>query len=129
MLNATTILSAGRDELLLSTRTAVLQSQGYNVVQAVTFREIVEYLLAESIDLVVLCHSIPLEERGKVVCLVQNQARFTPVLTVSAFEGQSEPPGTVRVRNRPQDILDAVAKMTNRNSQSLGRSQTPPPYK
>jgi DNA-binding response OmpR family regulator len=111
MSTSATILSAGRDDTLLSTRNAVLRAQGHTVVQAVTFGEIVEQFFAVKFDLIILCHSLPLEERRKVARLVQNHAPSTPVLTINAFEGQSEPAGVIQVHNRPQDIVDTVAQL------------------
>jgi len=57
------ILSAGRDRPLLFTRNRVLEEAGYNVTAATTSAETVERFFTGDFDLVILCHSIPIEER------------------------------------------------------------------
>lgn len=103
------ILSAGRDANLLGTRNAVLRAEGHAVVTAVTAAEIVDIFFAGDYDVVILCHTIPAVERQKIIRLVRNHAPRTPVLVLSAHDGQPADNGAVRVRNNPKELVEAVA--------------------
>jgi CheY-like chemotaxis protein len=79
----TAILSAGRDRLLLFTRNRVLEEAGYNVTAATTSAETVERFFAGDFDLVILCHSIPIEERERIATLVRMHSPSTPVIVLA----------------------------------------------
>jgi len=107
-----TILSTGRDANLLTTRNEVLKSKGYAVVAAITPSEIVNSFFDGDFDLVIVCHSIPAEERRKIVRLVRNHAPSTPVVVLSAHEAQPAEEGAIRVRTEPEAILAAISSAT-----------------
>ena len=77
------ILSAGRDRPLLFTRNRVLEEAGYSVTPATTAAESVERFFAGDFDLVILCHSIPLEERERIATLVSMHSPSTPVIALA----------------------------------------------
>src|SRR3954452_11632010 len=77
------ILSAGRDRPLLFTRNRVLEEAGYSVTPATTAAETVERFFGGDFDLVILCHSIPLEERERIAQLVRMHSPSTPVLLLA----------------------------------------------
>ena len=57
------VLSVGRDPLLMRTRTGVLLNAGYSVMPSFTSRDAFQIFSSREIDLVILCHTIPEEEK------------------------------------------------------------------
>lgn len=122
MLNSAHILSAGRDPALLASRNEVLRRQGHTVVTAVTFAEIVESFFAGDFDVIVLCHTVPDYERRKIIRMVHNHAPRTPVLVLSAYEGQGRDEGAVPVPNHPQELVEAVELAARKSPPGPGLS-------
>jgi CheY-like chemotaxis protein len=77
------VLSAGRDPLLLRTRKEVLESLGCTVVSAASRTDLVNEFFSRDFDMIVLCHSIPPDERRRLLDLVKHYRPTTPVLLVS----------------------------------------------
>src|SRR5438270_12553090 len=77
------ILSAGRDRALLSTRNRGLEAAGYSVPPATTSAETVERFFTGDFGLVILCHSIPMDERERIAMLVHNHSPSTPVVVLA----------------------------------------------
>jgi len=65
------ILSAGRDPDLLKPRNAALVAQGYRVAAASDSSEVVDKLLNGDFDLVLLCHTMPEEDRRRLVRIIR----------------------------------------------------------
>jgi DNA-binding response OmpR family regulator len=76
-----TILTISQDELLLETRAAVLRQTKAEVVAA-TASEAKKILKSRQFDLVVLCHSLSVEETLEIASLAHQQTIAVPVLTV-----------------------------------------------
>lgn len=83
------ILSAGRDAELLKHRNTALAALGYRVAAASDSLEIVDKLLNGDFDLVLLCHTIPDEDRLRVARIVAGYTPSTPVVLVSE-DGRSQ---------------------------------------
>jgi CheY-like chemotaxis protein len=77
------ILSAGRDPDLLKTRNAALQAQGYRVAAAFDSYEVVDKLLNGDFDLVLLCHTMPEEDRRRLARIISRHTPSTPVILIS----------------------------------------------
>ena len=65
-----TILVYGRDHRLLETRGWVLEQAGYRVLTALTLAEVERIAASESIDLLLLCHSLSVEDSEKALIAV-----------------------------------------------------------
>jgi DNA-binding response OmpR family regulator len=76
-----TILTISQDEMLLSTRAAVLRKTNAEVVAA-TASEAKKILRSRRFDLVVLCHSLSTEETLEIAALAHRQTLAVRVLTV-----------------------------------------------
>jgi DNA-binding response OmpR family regulator len=101
----TAILSAGRDRLLLFTRNRVLEEAGYNVTAATTSAETVERFFAGDFDLVILCHSIPIEERERIAMLVHNHSPSTPVIVLADMASRRYNFGDLTVESDANSLL------------------------
>jgi CheY-like chemotaxis protein len=77
------ILSVGQDYSVLSTRTAVLRSAGYVVEQASSLTEAIDQFRSGDFDLVVLCHSMPLEERQSLIQFIRACGSLLPTLYIA----------------------------------------------
>jgi DNA-binding NtrC family response regulator len=63
------ILLFGRSTRQLDTRKIVLQSRGYRVYIAYDLSAASHLLREREIDLLILCHSLPMEDRGRALAL------------------------------------------------------------
>ena len=63
------ILLFGRNTRLLESRKILLQSVGYRVFMASNLSTASHMLREVEIDLLILCHSLPMEDRGRALAL------------------------------------------------------------
>ena len=82
------ILSVSYDPSLLQTRELLFTSEGYRVESLVSISDAIAACLARTFDLVVVGHSIPLEERKVLVNEIRGFCS-TPILALSR---PGEPP-------------------------------------
>jgi CheY-like chemotaxis protein len=104
----TLVLSVGLDPVLLATRNQVLKSAGYIVVSAASVAEAVDRFRSGDFDLLVLCHSIPAIERGRLTCLIRASGSRIPVVAVSARQYQWDDFADVTLDHDPQELLRGV---------------------
>jgi DNA-binding response OmpR family regulator len=102
------ILSAGRDRALLFTRNRVLEEAGYSVTPATTSAETVERFFTGDFDLVILCHSIPIEERERIAMLVHNHSPSTPVIVLADMTTRRYSFGDLTVESDATSLLQAL---------------------
>src|SRR3954468_1217557 len=102
------ILSAGRDRPLLFTRNRVLEEAGYSVTPTFTAADTVENFFAGDFDLVILCHSIPIEERERISKLVRMHSPSTPVVVLADLPTRRFEFGDLTVDSDATSLLQAV---------------------
>jgi CheY-like chemotaxis protein len=78
------ILNVGRDPVLLNTRRLLLESAGYLVESACSTKDAINQFRSGDLDLVVLCHSVPEEERDYFIGLIRDYGSLIPVIFVAA---------------------------------------------
>jgi DNA-binding NtrC family response regulator len=103
-----TILSAGRDRPLLYTRNRVLEEAGYIVTSAITTAEIVEKFFAGDFDLIILCHSIPQDERQRIATLAHNHSPSTPVMVLADMASRRYEFGDLTVYSEATTLLESI---------------------
>ena len=86
----TIVLAVGLDLSLLSTRSLVLESAGYMVVPTSSVKEAVDRFQASDFDLVVLCHSIPANDRERLTHLIRASGSLSPVVSIAKATGQQD---------------------------------------
>ena len=102
------ILSAGRDRPLLFTRNRVLEEAGYSVTSTFTAADTVEKFFAGDFDVVILCHSIPIEERERIAKLVRMHSPSTPVVVLADMPTRRFEFGDLTVDSDAASLLQAV---------------------
>ena len=102
------VLSAGRDPVVLRNRNAALEQAGYTVASANNSPEVVDRLFNGEFDVVLLCHSIPEEERRRLAEIIRNYSSATPVIVISDFDGRQYSYGTRTARCFPDQIIAAI---------------------
>ncbi|HTW82119.1 MAG TPA: hypothetical protein VME23_21420 [Terracidiphilus sp.] len=107
----TFVLSVGLDRELLGTRNLVLQSAGYTVVAAYSVKEAVDRLQGGDFDLVLLCQSIPANERDRLSRWIRASGSRIPAVSVSAKLRLSDAFSGVTVDSDPDALLRGVREV------------------
>lgn len=108
LVSSALILNVGYDALLLRSRTMLLQSKGYTVESASSIEEALRLFQAGDFDLVLLCHSIPPEDRKRLTFRIRAFST-TPVISVAAASlPYPDPIATLSVGCIPDALLGAI---------------------
>lgn len=105
---ATVILSAGRDPQVSKNRSRALTAAGFQVVVATTAPEIINRLFNGDFDVVVLCNSIPNDERRKLAGIIKSYSPSTPVIVISEMYGREYDYGTRITNGTPEALIAAI---------------------
>jgi CheY-like chemotaxis protein len=113
------VLAVGLDFSLLRTRNQVLQSAGYTVIPALSITEAVERFRDGDFDLVILCHSVPTQERGRFTRLIRASGSRTPIVSISERSSQCDAFADATLEDYPskflrgiEEVLEKVVKTT-----------------
>ena len=112
MLTQLSILLFGHDPILLQTRRLVLEQAGYWVTQTTELSRLVCLVSLEQVNLLVLCHTLSMEECGRAAALVQT--RWPQVQTVTLLAGDAgcrltASSDQVDSREGPKRLVDTIA--------------------
>lgn len=78
------ILAVGRDLALLETRCSVLRSAGYTIMSASRVTESIDLFRDGDFDLVLLCHSVPVQDRDRIIRFIRSTGSRIPVCIVNS---------------------------------------------
>jgi CheY-like chemotaxis protein len=106
-----TILSICLDPTLLNSRSRLLQSAGYMVVSATSVQQAVSRFRNGNFDLVLLCHSIPLEDRRGLASLLRASGSITPIAVISEFADSYDEFMDVTLENNPKALLMGIRQL------------------
>ena len=112
------LLSVGLDPLLMGIRTKLLADAGYVVMPSFTSREAFQIFVSRDIDLVILCHTIPPEEKIKLIDSIKERSKQTPVVAIHA-DGEADGnrvDAYVHSLDGPEALLSCVAKVLDKSS-------------
>ena len=73
----------------IDARSHILSDAGYAVIPVFTSWDAYQLFLSRDIDLVILCHTVPGEERRKLIASIKKRNQRTPILCVHA-NGEAE---------------------------------------
>jgi CheY-like chemotaxis protein len=102
------ILSAGRDPYLSKKRDLALAGAGYKVVSATNSPEIINKLFNGDFDAVILCNSIPNDERKRLARIIKSYSPSTPIIVLAEMEGRQYDYGTMTASGSPDGIMAAL---------------------
>jgi DNA-binding response OmpR family regulator len=101
------ILVYGSDDVLLGTRTMVLEKAGYTVFSARDPSDFQEILLGRTISLLVLCHSLSAEMCAAAIEFAENRHPVTRCLELTAGDS----PCSERAHDAVLSALDGPRKL------------------
>lgn len=103
------ILTVGMDPMILSSRCSVLRIAGHTVVPASSIAKAVDAFPKASSDLVLLCHSVPLEDRDRLTAALRAISSRVPIYTVGALSYETERGITDGLlSNSPQKLINQI---------------------
>ena len=117
------ILNVSTNPSLLETRSLLLRTAGYIVVEQSSTKAAANELLSGDFDAVILCHSITQEQRDRLVNLIRTQRPSTPILIITGRFGQFDRRVDAVVENDPESLLQEVAAILSRAAE--GRRAMP----
>jgi DNA-binding response OmpR family regulator len=97
-----------------------LGEAGYSVMPSFTSRDAFQIFVSRDIDLVILCHTIPQEEKIKLFVSMKERNKRTPVVAIHA-DGEADGKlvdAYVHSLDGPEALLSCVAKVLDK---SIGR--------
>lgn len=110
------VLSVGYDDQLLRSRNQVLASKGFAVIGSASAPEAVRIFLDADVDLAILCHSIPENERRQLVARMKQDRPLTPILTIQASDAPARQPlvdDTISAMDPPEALLHHVEALVS----------------
>jgi DNA-binding NtrC family response regulator len=117
MSTATSILTISRDRTLQRTRTLILEREGYTVSAALNDKEAVAFIEApNTIDLVLMCHSVPEASRMFLVTRFKELKPKLPILML--YNGydptEAKVDGSLHSLETPEAMLNMIGFMTRK---------------
>ncbi len=107
------ILAVGQDYVLLDTRSSVLRAAGYLVESAFTLPQAINGFEQGDYDMVLLCHSIPLQDRDRLTSAIRASGSRIPVVVVAPASQQDCSRGFADavLESDPKSLLHGVEKV------------------
>ena len=110
------ILTISRNQPLQNLRTLVLEHGGYHVSAASSDNEAIHFVeTEESLNLVLMCHSVPESSRIFLAAKIKEMKPKLPILIL--YNGydptEAKVDGSLHSLDRPEAMLDMIAFMTS----------------
>jgi DNA-binding response OmpR family regulator len=102
------ILSVGKDPTLMSSRTLLLRNAGYAVQEAFTLDKAKDLVHSDSIDVTLLCHTVPEREQRILISLVREKRNLMPVLCIRSNRHASVLRTCTAVDSEPEALLQSL---------------------
>jgi DNA-binding NtrC family response regulator len=109
-------LTVGRDPLLAETRSQVLRRDGYVVVKSLSVQQALKDFVAGDFDIVLLCHTIPPEDRELLVKAIHSRRPNVPVVLVAGSFGAQLGTADAAVDSDPASLLSEIPKLVLKSS-------------
>jgi CheY-like chemotaxis protein len=106
------ILSVGKDPTLMSSRSLILRDAGYLVDEAYSVDKAINLVEADSIDAVLICHTVPRNDQQALISTVRKKRRLMPVLCIRSYAYESAPQTCIAIDNEPEVLLNTVKMVT-----------------
>jgi CheY-like chemotaxis protein len=107
----TVVLSVGYDAVVLETRSSVLRIAGYVVQSVASITHALELFWDSDFDLVLLCHSVPLQDRNRLTSAIRASGSHVPIATIApAFQEFSSGLADAILESDPAGIVNGVER-------------------
>jgi len=113
-MRTTRVLAFGYDRILAGVRTSVLRHSGYQVEETFSLAEALTRAQSDSIDAILICHSVPDNGVERLVTSVRKTRALTPILCMRTHPYGFAPRTCVSVENTPIAILNALKAANER---------------
>jgi DNA-binding response OmpR family regulator len=120
----TLVLSVSADPMILNTRNLILQSAGYFVVSVVSVTEAVFLFQDGDIDLVILCHSLPQQDRERLTSFIRASGSRVPICAVSEAALDFDAFADAALDKSPVEFLQAIGGLLEKRSSASPTSAT-----
>lgn len=111
------VLAVGSNLPLMSTRILVLRSAGYIVESASSLQEAVDRFHLGDFDIVLLCHSVPMEDRERLATSIRATGSLTPIVSIASKLGECDAFANATLEDGPNKFLvgirEALSKAAN----------------
>jgi CheY-like chemotaxis protein len=105
------ILEVGHATELLRTRSLVLRSAGYEVLEERDTKHAFALAQSDQIDMVLLCHSLNRKEAAWLVRMLREERSMLPILCVVNNVTDEIPPGCWSSSSSPNELLDTLEEI------------------
>ena len=117
------LVSAGYDPHLMQTRSLVLRHAGFVVDEAYNLLGVLGVIKTDSVDAVVLCHTIPKDEQQWLILSIRQVYRLLPIISIEASIYDSPQEDCLRSTNEPDYLLATIGKAVHRPQRPIGLSR------
>ncbi len=103
------ILAVGREPALLEYRSQILRRAGYIVDSESSVKDAIDRFKQGNFDLVLLCHTSPVQERDRLISSIQAVGSLTPVVTGAPQGSQAQVAADdVTFGGRPEEFPSSI---------------------
>jgi CheY-like chemotaxis protein len=103
------ILAVGREPALLEYRSQILRRAGYIVDSELSLKKAIQRYKCGDFDLVLLCHSIPVQERDRLISSIRAFGSLTPIVSVAPLHACAPDAfADAMVEDAPEKLLSGI---------------------
>ncbi|HEY1939302.1 MAG TPA: hypothetical protein VGJ33_15330 [Candidatus Angelobacter sp.] len=102
------ILSFGYDRQLMSLRSMVLRTAGYDVLEVYSQSDAMRLATSNAVDILLICHTVPKQDQCSLTVWTREWRPDMPILCIIANDFAMAADGCLAVDNAPVLLLDAV---------------------
>jgi CheY-like chemotaxis protein len=113
-MSQTLVLSVGSDPMLLDTRNLLMQAAGYIVVSVNSLKEAFPLFQDGDFDLVILCHTLPQQDRERLTSLIRASGSRVPIHAVSVGASQCDVFAAATLEKTPVEFFEAVGGLLDK---------------
>ena len=115
----TVVLAVCPDSSILAIQGSVWKSAGYLVTTAGSIREAIIRFRAGDFDMVLLGHSIPPENRERLVFLIRASGSHVPVASICKCSGDCDSFADATFGNEPNELLQGMDELVAKSAEML----------
>jgi CheY-like chemotaxis protein len=90
----------------------ILRSAGYAVDEAYTVEMAIKLVDQDSVDVALVCHTIPRPEQNVLISTIRAKRRLMPILCIRSYAFETVPPTCIAIENEPEALLNALRQAT-----------------